>query len=361
MGTIYSLQYLRAIAAILVVIFHATLIVSQTFAPGLRLFTAGEIGVDIFFVISGFIMWTIASARPMGPAEFMTRRVARIVPLYWALTIPAALISTDGGVGIAWPPDVAAILKSLFFIPFWNAHLGGVRPVIPVGWTLNLEMLFYAIFALSLLLAPRARLVVVAGLLLLVPASKLVFGQSAHPALELYTKSVVGEFAFGMLLGWAYANGLSRLTARRGAVPFGLALIALAVAAIPFRGMLTDARILHFGVPALMIVLGALCLEKQAARRPLGVLKFLGDASYSIYLAHMLALSAGKILLNGGFAAAHPLAAVAFEAIFACLGGVIVYLVIEKPVTVGAKRLLSGNRASRAPRLPASQPARPSP
>jgi exopolysaccharide production protein ExoZ len=356
MPQILSIQYLRAIAAILVVALHSSIVIRRDHAPEFPMFTMGEFGVDIFFVISGFIMWTIAAEKPTTPAAFLERRVIRIVPLYWAITIPTAFVSTDAGLNFV-APDLGSLARSFFFIPEWNEKLAMVTPIVFVGWTLNLEMFFYAVFAAALYLPPRARLVAVALLLLALASSRLLIGVSDHPAVNLYTKSLVGEFAFGMLLGYAFQKGFAR-----GGAPgdwrLGILLIALGVAAIPFREGLTQARLIHFGIPALMIVAGALLLERRLARRPVRLLRFLGDASYSIYLVHIMAQAVSLKFIGPLLGATSPGFAVLAQTLFGCLAGALAHVALEKPLTQGAARLLErlrkpSLRASRAAIAPA--------
>ncbi|NWG93561.1 MAG: acyltransferase [Parvularculaceae bacterium] len=137
MPQILSIQYLRAIAAVLVVALHSTIVIRRDYAPEFPMFTTGEFGVDIFFVISGFIMWTIAAEKPTTPAAFLERRIIRIVPLYWAVTIPTAFISTDAGLTFVLP-DPWSLARSFLFIPEWNEKLAMAAPIVFVGWTLNL-------------------------------------------------------------------------------------------------------------------------------------------------------------------------------------------------------------------------------
>ena len=146
---IRNLQALRAVAAYMVVLYHFLgQQVSQLYPPA-KFLSFGAAGVDIFFVVSGFIMVVTTMKRDMAPGEFLLHRIARIVPVYWVVTILLFAIVMYGfkPVGIMrMQPDWLA--KSLLFIPFDRD--GRVEPIISVGWTLNYEMFFYLLFALSL-------------------------------------------------------------------------------------------------------------------------------------------------------------------------------------------------------------------
>jgi exopolysaccharide production protein ExoZ len=113
-GSFQSIQALRGIAAVMVTIFHAGLRFDQSETT----FRVGNAGVDIFFIISGFVMWTVAARRPGGPFAFLRRRFVRLVPLYWFWT--AALIAAWAVLPSAFPrmhPTVGHVALSLAFLP----------------------------------------------------------------------------------------------------------------------------------------------------------------------------------------------------------------------------------------------------
>lgn len=273
-----SIQYLRAIAAIGVLIFHAAERAGVGFGPGAA-------GVDIFFVISGFIMWVITGERATTPSAFLARRAARIIPLYWLVTL--AVAGTAVVAPSAFPhlaPTSDHVLKSLLFYPHADPH-GDIAPLIVPGWTLDYEMFFYLVFAACLLLAGRLRalgLTIVLGLLVL---SGYVI-RPANPALATYSNPLLLEFLCGVWLGKAWVRGL-RLRRDVGFAAIALGLTGFAVVAASGIDV-EPVRILVWGTPAVLIVAGAVSLEPV---REWSVGKFLGDASYSIYLVHGLAIS----------------------------------------------------------------------
>lgn len=150
--TYVGVQYLRALAAIAVVVFHAAERYGVDFSQGAR-------GVDVFFVISGFIMWTVTTGRPATPAGFLLDRVRRIVPLYWVATF-VLIGATLLGVAPTGQNDLSlgSVLKSLLFIPYVGAGAVHAWPILGPGWTLNFEMFFYGVFALFLFAPARLRL-----------------------------------------------------------------------------------------------------------------------------------------------------------------------------------------------------------
>jgi exopolysaccharide production protein ExoZ len=153
-GKFHFLQALRAIAAWLVVADHALVAVTrgeQSNPITSLAWALGDIGVYIFFVISGFIMVHICwddFGLPGAAQNFMRRRIIRIVPLYWLATLGAVVfhkISGNDGLPAGWPE----FLQSLLFIPYYSENVGWA-PILRQGWTLNYEMMFYAIFAVAL-------------------------------------------------------------------------------------------------------------------------------------------------------------------------------------------------------------------
>lgn len=332
-----AVQYLRAIAALMVVYFH---LVDEI--PAYTAFlTAGSLidfdrmrtGVDIFFVISGFIM--VVTSCNSKPGEFLMRRAMRIAPLYWTLTfamaapavvLPAILHSRHS-------LTVVQLVKSLLFIPFNNPDHGGeIWPVLVPGWTLNLEMYFYVIFAVLLIWRPiRGRQITVAAALFaaLVALHTLT---SRSSIAGFYTQPMVLEFACGMVLAYLYARGMHLPKA------VSALLILLGFALILCRGGPWA------GIPAVMIVSGAVGLESAAAVPRWRFAVLLGDASYSLYLTHIFALWMVRAAwphfwhLAPGAIGATAFALFAFAAVISL--ALLTYRGIERPFLKGLKKLV---------------------
>src|ERR1700678_3437262 len=194
-----SIQALRALAALAVVAYHAL----QWDRGG---FEVGRAGVDVFFVISGFIMWHVTSGRNVAPGAFLWRRFTRVAPLYWLATLGVL------GVALVWPgflPEVRPgwrhLALSLAFIPHLDPR-GLPFPTLPPGWTLDYEAVFYTIFAAALL-GPRAwRGRTVIGALLAVVAFGFLL---ADPFYYLGANPMLLQFAAGVGVGWASEHGLA--------------------------------------------------------------------------------------------------------------------------------------------------------
>lgn len=285
MGRYESVQCMRALAALAVVAFHASTCLAPYDNPALEaLFRGGAFGVDLFFAISGFIMYTIALDRPVAPGEFLARRLIRVGPLYWIATVAVVLVSAQALIPpITVTPGLLA--KSLLFIPYFSPdHPGSVYPLLVPGWTLAYEMFFYLLFALVLASSRRPDrliLLLAAPLVGLFLAGLILAPQGAIA--RTYTSPLLLEFLGGALVALAWRRGL-RLPAPVIAL---IVLASLGVVALLGRHARTDqlARLAIWGVPAMLLLLSALHAERLARRlRPL---LLLGDASYAIYLCHL--------------------------------------------------------------------------
>jgi exopolysaccharide production protein ExoZ len=270
-----SIQALRALAATTVIFAHVQFI------------NRGGFGVNIFFVISGFIICYISS---LNPNYFWLKRIFRIVPLYWmgtlgvfliALVLPNLLNSTTSR------PD--ELLKSLFFIPFVKES-GRLAPVLFLGWTLQYEMFFYLVFAAALAINTKLAGWIASLMLALVATA----GHIAHPSstfLSFYSHPIIMEFALGILAFYAWKSWGPRLAR----LPIALAaLVSLACYAFFFWIDKGIPPAIHFAkiVPGFLfqgglgfiILMGFLAMEGRITF-PRWVLA-VGDASYSLYLFH---------------------------------------------------------------------------
>lgn len=332
-GEVRSIQYLRGLAALGVLVFHAAERAGSAFG-------VGAAGVDVFFVISGFIMWVVTCRKTPSPGVFLWRRVQRIVPLYWAVTLVTAAIAVL--VPFAFPSmqvTVEAVAKSLFFVPYHDPN-GLIAPLIVPGWTLNYEMLFYLLFAGGLLAPARLRpWLVSAAIVGLVAARPLV--DTTNPILATFTDPILLEFAAGIWLGKLWSEN------RLPAAKVGWALAGLGVAgftAVALAGVdVSTARPLWWGAPALLLVAGAVSIERRGPVPNLWPLRVLGDASYSVYLIHGLAISAAvRLLAMAGLET--PAVVFVTSITVGIAAGLLAYRLVEKPSMRLFKTGLGGHR-----------------
>jgi peptidoglycan/LPS O-acetylase OafA/YrhL len=289
-------QALRAFAALAVAFYH---IAHDDIGNGgdpagwfaaITRFFPWDAGVDIFFVISGFVI-VHASAKlfgaPGGPLVFLRRRLRRIVPLYWIMTTIFLLVLLAGGTihgAIGGPGYIAA---SFLFIP-WPRPDGLMQPVFSLGWTLNFEMFFYAVFTPFLLLA---RHWAVPGAILVLSAL-VGFGIAvgfANPQLSFWSNPIIMEFCAGMIIAMAPPGRLK--------LPARLLLVALAVAGLHIATAAPPAwRALAYGGPAVALVASAALGAPGRVSGPEKWLVRLGDASYAMYLVHPFVMRAFSVL-----------------------------------------------------------------
>ena len=345
---VVSIQQLRGLAAMLVVFEHSNAAAAWLFAPFSTL-KFGIAGVDIFFVISGFIMYV--AARRERPGEFLVKRLIRVVPLYWIATfLLVAMRLPHFG-----EPDLtlAGIIKSLLFVPYrvdpthWQVY-----PVVVPGWSLNIEMFFYALFAIGLTLGRPAWFSAVA-IVVAVTVGGLV--KPFDAITFTYTRSIMLEFVVGLGLAWAYENGrLARWMA--AALPLGL-LAILCSDVIPVNDALTRS------LGGIGVVAGALAFEAHGMRLKARLATIVGDASYSIYLFHGLVLMAlRKIMAHvplHGWTQYLVFMAVTYVTVVAV--GYAVFRLVEKPLTGVLRRAVLPPRKAATVFEDPADPAPPQP
>jgi peptidoglycan/LPS O-acetylase OafA/YrhL len=352
---IFSIQYLRALAAFGVFLSHASTSLLEH-GHALIPMEVGTAGVDIFFVISGFIMYYTTVDRAVTSIQFYLRRLIRIVPLYFAFSTLAFFIARGAPHVVRnFSPGVENYFRSIFFIPYYNLNsldtwtgVPLVRPEVGQGWTLNYEMFFYLLFGACLYLPPRFRVRSLVAICALLPT----IGLLTHPngaILRTYTDPLIIEFIFGVALGYIfvrYSQDSSLLRdSRWGRAAAGALLASASFAALIIQGFhrVGLTRVVSFGFPALGLVAGALLLER-ARRMPKSVfLLLLGNASYSFYLLHTFVLAILRRLWQHYFQVDRVSVHVDFMIVGALISetaGILVFLYIERPMTDGISALL---------------------
>jgi exopolysaccharide production protein ExoZ len=283
-----QIQLLRAAAALSVVFFHiqGALRNHGLFDPFPDL-AVGAFGVDLFFVISGFIMVYATRTefgKPGSARLFLWNRIARIGPPYWLVTTFFVLTNV-----FVRSPDnpgysSAYIISSYLFMPH-PRFTGEMLPVFPLGWTLNYEMLFYVVFAAAMTQKRAVGVWLAAAALVGLVFLGLSFALPAP--LSYWASPIVLEFLFGMVVGELYLRGL------RFPPAGAFALVCLGCATVlAFRVAVEPADIargLGWGLGATAIVAGAVLRAPMVGSPISRALGRLGDASYSLYLVHPIA------------------------------------------------------------------------
>lgn len=297
MGKIYNIQALRGIAVLFVVLFHLLPIEhkyggSKTILPDF--FQFGMFGVDLFFVISGFVMVTVSRGKfqiPQEALKFIYHRAARIYPTYWIYSIlvlivfllnPSMVNSAQG--------NQVNILSSFLLLP------ASTLPLVNVGWTLIHEIYFYLVFFIIFLFVPEKRLTT--SLLLwgaIITLWDTQLGANT-PLTKLLSHPMTIEFIAGGLIAHIYYKKSININNWIIAFLISLSFFILVFGYFYYQGLNNSIepsgwwRIVIFGIPALLIVYCLANIEKNGYILYSSLIK-IGNASYSIYLSHVLTLS----------------------------------------------------------------------
>ena len=290
-----SLQMLRGLAALAVVLYHLGTYCAQTKFFGIAgmavPFAFGHAGVQFFFVLSGFIIARVHRAdigRPRRLGGYLARRFLRIYPTYWLVFgIVYAGALALGTASDTLPQNGWLLLKSLLLLPQDPAEVGGTgAPVVWVAWTLQYEIYFYAWAALAIA-GPRWLVTVIVAVLLYV-AWGLEKGDFVAGFLS---SGFIGMFLAGAFSAWLADKLSLSLTGARAVFALGVLVFVTSAGAEIWRAMNGTGLDLVWGyaLGAVLMVFGAVKWEDTAGQRAMGVprlLRRLGDASYSIYLIH---------------------------------------------------------------------------
>jgi exopolysaccharide production protein ExoZ len=328
-GRIENIQALRAAAALAVVLAHISGL--QVLDPSIPKMPtrAGVAGVDIFFVLSGFIIAWITRGDRWGPdLAFLSNRLWRVLPLYWLFTLPelpwASIIAyaRDGFVFLNWD----YYLKSVLLIPAFSPGSALLYPALNPGWTLLYEMVFYLIW-FALMFGRRQWLLmrIVTALIALLLSGVLAPQESAWRAFA--TNPIFFEFALGV--------AIAELAARRDRPFLGAgqatALILASLLAIFGLDYALDSepRLLIFGLPSAVILLAVLDLHRAGYKAPRW-LCFIGDASYAVYLVQAGMIAAmTSLLATTGLPGPIKLLLIAASAI---VTGLVMHVIFERPI-----------------------------
>ena len=307
--TLHSVQALRGFAAVLVLFFHifelqrifygnadpAQIDVNAEMELLKGFWTQGYAGVDLFFVISGFIMVYITAHVPSGKASalsFIKARVFRVFPLWWVFCLLLmAYFTVLNGV-----PVDTSVIKEGYAVYLSKSFLllpQAQYPILGLGWTLIHEVFFYSVFAVLILVAPvRLRIVGVllwAGLVVLL--ANLGFAQvKAVNYLALASSPLTLEFIGGACVAWLIING--KIVASKIFTLLGIicVIVVLVFYTDKSTAMLIWGRVLFYTVSFALLVYGLVGLEiSHGLKIPKWIVR-IGDWSYSLYLSHILVL-----------------------------------------------------------------------
>lgn len=284
-GTMHSIQLLRAIAALLVVLYHGQLAISTRFArPAFPfetyLFSFGAVGVHIFFVISGFIMvYTMRVDQKFVAREFLRKRILRIYPIYWVCIALYILVHflLERPYLLSGPE----IFGALALFP------DDASAVIGPAWTLSFEMFFYICFGVAMKFGATRGLFMLGSVFTLSIVAGIFF--PAEDALgRLVTNSLLLEFIAGAAIGWLLATGRLPRRGGPGILLFALAMFAAGIAV----GHDRLPSVFMWGIPSTVLVAGAVIWENaHGFKNEIRRLSHFGNSSYVLYLIHLLVIT----------------------------------------------------------------------
>ncbi|WBU64619.1 acyltransferase family protein [Paracoccus aerodenitrificans] len=323
-----SIQLLRTIAATAVVFEHAQQEATQSTASFLRIEFDFGIGVDIFFIISGFVMWLSSShlfGISGGPPTFLKKRFQRVVPLYWLYTLAmlAAIIMLPGRLNNSETSPLM-VLSSFLFFPYPNT-LGDYTPVLALGWTLNYEIFFYALFGISLFFVRKQGFAVLCALIF---GFVLIWSFTNGGPIQFWGRPIILEFLIGVCLARIYMSRGSRPSHQ------GFAILILAAFVACWLLDFSSSRLIRLGIASsLFSVAFIFFLPPRLSGSLSGIARWGGDSSYTLYLSHPFVLAIVKIIWRKlDEAGTHPwlyVWAATIICVFACYA---LYLLIERPL-----------------------------
>jgi peptidoglycan/LPS O-acetylase OafA/YrhL len=357
--TVENIQALRGIAAPLVVWAHLKTLaaLSPTAADFfLQRTTFGAIGVDLFFVISGYVICLTAAKKHHRPLDFFLARIARVSPLYLVLTLTCVVLRP-----VLEPNLHVSFLSAwngVFYLPLldWNGY---TSPPIGAGWTLSFELLFYSAFALLLFLFQPRKVALALPLIFLacVPPMTLFYHGGWYFPRFVFHPFVL-EFSLGCLVFHTQQWVSARLAWMM--VMAGLVFVLALEPRTEFLGfhppMLADRldlaweRVLLWGVPCALVAAGLVGLEQKAGIVLPRTLIWLGGISYSLYLTHRLVLdAAGKVFVHAGLH--QPVVVCVLALLITVAAGWLCWLWLEHPLTTRAQkwaRRIAGHTGAKA-------------
>lgn len=285
---VVSIQYLRGIAAILVVLSHIAWKNIQSGGSTMHWWhEAGTFGVDIFFIISGYIMVYITKdlhQKPNSVRLFLKKRFIRIIPLYWFYTLIALAIFTIMPEKVNSAGGGTDILKSFFLLPLKSDE----NYLVGVGWTLHYEFLFYILFSFGLLLNRKVGTITVASIILFSLFYSIFLPMKGmNYIFYTFLNDIFIEFALGMFLYFI----LLKLKKIDKTISITSILIGIYLFYYLHTGNhITGVDHIDMGTSAFLICFGVISLEYFWKKREFKFLTTLGNASYSIYLLHPFVL-----------------------------------------------------------------------
>lgn len=330
-----SIQYLRALASLMVVHCHFSEIVLDNFRS-----RWGGMGVDLFFVISGFVLYLSTRDSPT-PKQYLINRVSRVVPTYWLMTFVLVFI-------IIFLPNaiktaeftIPHFLLSLTFFPHWApGSTSSIFPIYAIGWTLMYECFFYISFMLFLSFKKNLLLKFFLFLSSFVVGANLILRFNHDFALvTFFSAPIILEFFMGVVIAHLYIEKKVSLDLP---VQVLLALIAVLLFIFMLDYHKQFGRVVCAGIPAAILVFSLVGIDAMGKIRKIWLFSLIGDASYSLYLIHPFVYGAVRLAHNKKYFENMPLFVLYFSSLLFLMSiAVVFYKRVEIPLCTASKRLL---------------------
>lgn len=352
--SIFSLHVLRGLAALLVALGHAISYV-EIYFPDISqnanqgFFFPFGIGVDFFFVLSGFLMYYTSQTLFKSNSSwlyFLFRRFLRIVPLYWTIITVYLIRQLVFSKSL---PSIHEIVFSYCFLPFRSSIDTSIRPFYEIGWTLNYEMFFYFIFALLLFFSGRTISVILCFIFCMLTTLPL-FIDTNNAFFTFYTSPIILEFCFGVLAANIYISGLkiNKYFCYLYFLFFTVYIFLPDLSSpFSFSGPTTPTsflRICVWGIPSALLIVVITCgnFLSNCDFYFYNFFKILGNSSYALYLFHPIFFGSFLSVLSL-FPESRVLPhyfLIFLLLFFAFLGSCFIHYFFEKPLLAYCKSLL---------------------
>ncbi|OSN02098.1 hypothetical protein AU490_01825 [Lonsdalea populi] len=331
------IQYWRGIAAIMVIFAHTTTaIYNGGIQNGYRLEDLGTLGVYIFFIISGFIMMKTTHKKTWSPQEakkFLIHRINRVIPPYWFWTTALLALWLAGLALKSHHFDMGKILSSYLLLPHIGED-GRINPILSQGWTLIYEIFFYCLFAVCIFFGKKSHILLTLSFCFLISYLIGKWLPADTGASILLTNPILLYFLAGMVIFFLS----EQLTLKKGFLLSGMVLVLYLICRLFQPAWLP---VVFYICPIFIVLFSACSLEGWTSR----ALMLIGDASYSIYLAHgFVTMTLSMLMKKLSVSDINQTAVIILTTLVSLAVGMIAYRVVEKPLTA----LIPSKRAVKA-------------